>query len=426
MRRRLVVAIATVAAIAVVVFAVPLTVVLQRAHRDERILRLQRDTVAATRAIDVSAESGDPVELPDSPRALAVYDSRGRRLDGRGGPARADAAVREAISRQRLANRVSGDRVVVAVPLVVDERVTGAVRSETARLGAGGTTWALAGLAAAVIVLAIAGAVLLGRRLSRPMERLADAARRLGEGDFGSRAPHTGVPELDQIASALDATAARLDDLITRERAFSADASHQLRTPLAALRLELEALELRAGPTPELHAAISQVDRLQETVATLLAVARDLPRTTTSCDLRAVLDDVRSHWRGPLGKANRPLRITVPPGAGSAPIPEAVLREILDVLIDNAHRHGAGAVKVAVREVGEALAIDVSDEGPGLSGDPDAAFQRRSGTDKSHGIGLALARSLAHAEGAQLSVARAGPRPVFTLLVEAEASRQDT
>lgn len=420
MRRRLLIAIAGVAATAVVLFALPLVVVLQRVYRDESVLRLQRDTVAATRAIDITVGAGDPVELPSSPRTLTVYDTAGRRLDGRGGPARGDGPVREALRSERLAHRVAGGRVVVAVPLVVGERITGVVRAEHPSAGASARTWwGLAALAALIVGLAVAAAFVAARRLSRPMERLAQSARRLGDGDFASRAPRAGVREVDEVAAALDATAHRLDDLIARERAFSADASHQLRTPLAALRLELEAIELRGNPDPELIAALGQADRLQDTIATLLSVARDLPRSNTPSDLRAVLDDVGTRWRPRLSADNRPLRLVGHPGHVTASISAPVLIEILDVLLDNAHRHGQGAVRITVRDSSGALALDVSDDGPGITADAETIFERRSGQRDGHGIGLALARSLAHAEGARLVLTRAAPRPVFTLLVGA-------
>ena len=96
-----------------------------------------------------------------------------------------------------------------------------------------------------------------------------------------------------------------------------------------------------------------------------------------------------------------------------------MVEQVLDILLDNAARHGAGAVRVGVRELDGWLALDVGDEGAGFEADPEAAFARREGTANGHGIGLALARSLAHAEGGKLSVTRAGPAPVLTLFLPA-------
>jgi signal transduction histidine kinase len=417
MRRRLTVAIAGVAALAVILFAIPLALALRRTYRDDELLRLQRDAVAATRAIDFGGSS-DPVELPVSPRALAVYDATGSRVAGRAGPARADALTRAAIARRRPLDRAESGRLVVAVPLVVGERVTGALRAErtdAAVASRAHRAWlALAALALGVLVLAGAAAFLLARRLAAPLERLAGAARRLGDGDFGARAPRAGVPEVDQVGAALDATAERLDDLVARERAFSADASHQLRTPLAALRLELEALELRGE---ELPAALAQVDRLQETVDTLLAVARDTQPGTASADLAALVEGAERRWRGPLAIDGRPLHVVITAAHPVALAAPRVVDEILDVLLANAHRHGEGPVTATVRDAADWLAVEVTDEGPGFAVPAEEAFARRAGSNGGHGIGLALARSLAHAEGGRVEVVEAGPHPVVRLLI---------
>jgi signal transduction histidine kinase len=418
-RRRLVLAIAGVAALAVILFAVPLGLVLQRTYRDEELLRLQRDTVAATREIDLGTGKSDQIELPRDPAVLGVYGADGRRLAGRG-PATADGVVREALRRNRPSDRVSDGRLVVAVPLIVNERVTGAVRSERddaqATSLARGRWWLLAGIAAAVVALAVLAAAALGRRLARPLEQLAGAARRLGDGDFSVRAPRAGVREVDEVAAALDSAAERLDDLISRERAFSADASHQLRTPLAALRLELEAMELRGASSAELDAALNQVERLQETVGTLLALARDAPRRAALTPLQALFDELEQRWHGPLAAEGRPLRVRVEEDVASVRGSATVLREILDILLDNAQRHGAGAVAVHARRAGPSVAVDVGDEGPGPALGPEELFARRSASGDGHGIGLALARSLAYAEGARLTLTRTAP-PVFTLLL---------
>ncbi len=425
MRRRLVIAIAGVAAVAVVLFAVPLALVLAQSYRDREQLRLQRDTVAATREIDLSRASGDPVEVPPSRDRLAVYDRSGQRMAGRG-PARADALTRAALTTGRPQARSSDGELLAAVPLVFNERVAGAVRaarpdaevSEAAR-----HAWLLlAALGAVVVAAATLAALVLARRLAQPLERLAIDARRLGDGHFTVRAHRAAIPELDAVAVALDSTAQRLHALLTREQAFSASASHQLRTPLAALRIELEGLQLKDPAAPELAAALAQVDRLQVTIDTLLAVARDLPRTDRHTDLTELVDEAQARWRGPLAAQSRPLRTRILAERPVTTAAHSVLSEILDVLLANAQQHGAGAVTLTVRVVHGGLAIDVSDEGPGFTGDLDQALRGLTPSRDGHGIGLALARSLAEAEGGRLSISRARPEPTLTLHLPASGA----
>ena len=129
MRRRLVLAIAGVAAVAVLLLAVPLGVVLSRHYRDEDLLRLQRDAVAATREIDVPRTAADRIELPRSSDTLAVYDRSGRRIAGTG-PAQAPDTVRRALRTGRPADASGGGRLTVAAPLLVRERVTGALLAQ--------------------------------------------------------------------------------------------------------------------------------------------------------------------------------------------------------------------------------------------------------------------------------------------------------
>ncbi len=416
MRRRVVLAIALVAAASVALFALPLAVAVLRVERDDELLRLQRDTIAATRQIDVTAVRADQVELPASRDRRVVVDAAGRRLAG-GGPIAADLISR-ALAGAKPVYTSRGGRLQVAVPIVTSERVTGvllATRSEDRARTRAHRVWLLL-LALAAIVVALAGlaAVFLGRRLAGPFERLAAAARRLGSGDFSARAPRAGIVEADAVAEALDATAGRLDTLITRERAFSADASHQLRTPLAALRIELEGQQLQGGDPRALAGAIAQVDRLETTIETLLAVARDVPRSTSATDLGALAHAAVERWRPRLAAVGRVLRVDSA-GEHRASAAAGVIDEVLDVLLDNALGHGAGPVTVTVRETHGWLAVDVEDDGPGIAGDAEAIFVRRTGSG--HGIGLDLARSLAHAEGGRLQLTRAQPGARFTLLL---------
>jgi signal transduction histidine kinase len=379
MKRRLVLAIAAVALGSVVLFAIPLALVLQRSYRDEELLRLQRDTVAATRGIDLSRGVPDQIELPRFSGGLAIYSTAGVLVAG-AGPPRADQATRRALSARAPVGTTPGGRLVVAVPLLSGEQITGAVRSQRSQAVVAARTrgawWKLTGLGAAVIAIAAFAALALGRRIARPLETLAVAARRVGEGDFTVRAPATAIREIDDLATALNLSSRRISELIGRERNFSADASHQLRTPLAALRLELETASLESPELqPALSPALAQVDRLEGTISTLLAVARGTHTDEPTVELVAAIRDFEARWHGRLAAIGRPLRTAVDPEVAAARISPAVLAEIVDVLLDNACAHGAGTVTVILRQAAGSYVLEVADQGPGFGSDPEAPFQ---------------------------------------------------
>jgi signal transduction histidine kinase len=355
---------------------------------------------------------------------VAVYDLDGRRLRG-DGPAVPDAAVRRAVSGA-IADGGGSSDFVVAVPVTSAERVVGVVRvsSPASRtyLRIAVAWLGMTGLAAAAVAAAAVLARRQSRRLAEPLERLAGAAQTLGEGDFTVRAPPAGIAEIDAAGGALNRTAERLGDLVGRERAFSADASHQLRTPLTGLRLRLETALEAADPRPGLVAALDTADRLERTIDELIALARDAPAARSPADLPALLSEAEAHWHGPLAADGRSLAVSSDPALPGTPASAAATRQILDVLLANAVRHGAGTVTVTARDADTAVAVDVADEGAGVTIPVDELFRRRTGRAAGHGIGLALARALAEAEGGRLVLTRSGPGPVFTLLLPADGS----
>jgi signal transduction histidine kinase len=255
------------------------------------------------------------------------------------------------------------------------------------------------------------------RRLAMPLESLARTAQRLGNGDFSVRTVVSGIPEIDEASRALDTTAHRLGDLLGRERSFSADASHQLRTPLTGLRLGLETALDRPAPEHReaMLAAIETADRLERTIDDLLALARDAgPHGGVLC-VGELMAELTEEWRPVIDGRGRVLQVTVEDGLPTGRAAPAAVRQVIGVLLDNAVTHGQGQVTLAARDAGGAVAIEVADEGAGPA-EPDLMFRRRADGARGHGIGLSLARSLAEADGGRLLLSRNRP-PVFTLLL---------
>ncbi|MGK5111699.1 MULTISPECIES: histidine kinase dimerization/phospho-acceptor domain-containing protein [unclassified Geodermatophilus] len=426
MRTRIIGVAVLASALALCLFGVPLAVaVLQYAMQHERAHLVQ---VASDIAIAVSedVDDHDPVEREDLEDGegdieVAVYDVRGRRLAG-SAPGAGSGVLDLALDGEVEAG-ADGDVLVAAVPVTHSDDVIGAVLVATPRsvaLGQVVLVWTgMAGLAAVAVTIAW----LVGRRqasrLAQPLEDLEVSARRLGDGDFSVRSRTGGIAEIDSVGTALDATAARLDDLLARERAFSADASHQLRTPLAGLRLRLEAAleQPEQDPRPAIAACLADADRLEAIIEELLTLARaGQAGAVGPVDLGALLGELSPEWGARLALHGRDLEVRVDPDVPAPWASTAAVRQVLAVLLDNAATHGRGSVVVAVREAAGAVAVDVSDEGPGVPGSGSTLFDRRVDRRDGHGIGLALARRLAEAERGRLVLTRPSP-PVFTLLL---------
>lgn len=422
MRARIIGLTLLVSLLAIAVFGLPLAVGVRQyvlAYERSELERVA-DEAALVVSADLLRHTRPP--LPPAPRPgvqIAAYDVGGGRPVVGAGPANPDELIRTALTGSAARGGDSA-RIAVAVPVSHDGEVIGAVWVSESRAVAYRRVAIAWGVMLGLALAALAGGWLLARalasRLTGPLERLATTAGRLGDGDFSVRSPTTSIAEIDAVGAALDRAAVRLDDLLARERAFSADASHQLRTPLTGMRLRLEAaLEQPGEQSSAISAALRDADRLEQTIHELLSLARGNGAGGQPIDPVSLLDDVEATWRPRLEDAGRVFSVLHEDPVPVAVASTAAVRQILDVVLDNAATHGAGAVTLGLRDAGETLAVDICDEGRIAVPDSEL-FERRPASETGHGIGLALARRLAEAEGGRLSLARRNPT-TFTLLL---------
>lgn len=356
-----------------------------------------------------------------------------------------DCATRPEIAAALDGQRSTGSRwsdtldtnlVYVAIPVASDGEIHGAVRitlpSATVDRRVRDTWIRLGALSA--VVLATVGSVglVLARGVTRPIRRVEDAARLLAEGDLDARAGEVhGPPEIEALARQFDATAERLGHLVEVQRRFVSDASHQLRTPLTALRLRLETMQPSAEDQPRVDAALAETDRLSRLVQSLLSIARtDAAPVLADVDLAAVVADRSEAWREVAEQGEvrlvvaRPDELVVRAVDGGA-------EQILDNLLSNA---------LAVAPRGSRIAIDleprprggrlvVTDQGPGMTAEQranaTARFWRPAGaTGPGSGLGLAIVDQLVTAGGGELSIEAAPEGTGLRVVVDLDGPGQ--
>lgn len=426
MRRRIREAIVGVSAIILLVLGVPLAIVVHRSALDSEVVELQARAVTTLTEIDVPLSPAQLAQIgaePDVPERFAVYGTNGAKIYG-DGPATADRVVERALAGQT-ASSTDGE-IIVATPITQkdSERVLGVVRVSEPISGAdrrSRTAWLAMGVASfAALGLAWVIGSRLARNLADPLTDLARSAAAIGEGrGFTPRRP-SGIAEIDELAEVLAQGVRRAQEALQRERQFSADVSHQLRTPITSLRLKLEREgEERSGD--DRASALDDLDRLEGTIQHLLAVARDSIPQGGAVSLNRAVDEAVGRWTDRVTAAGRTL--TAPPAdTTTVRAQPASIDEVLNVLIDNSLRHGAGDITVSIRPVVGGVAVDVADEGAAIGLlDAEWIFTRGHTTDGGEGIGLAVARSIAEADGARLLLTRHRPTTFSLLLVSEPA-----
>ncbi len=418
MQRRLLISMLAVAIAAVLALGIPLGFVLGRLQVDDANNALHKDAQALVSDLYQRYTAQQPID--------ASYAAQlGRGLAGRyvivqlNGTTLARTGVWPGPRDYRLATATEGQGNNPSVPLFA---VT--VEADDSYLSGNLTKELL--LVAAVALAAVGIAVVLGllyaRRLARPLEELARAADRLGLGDTGPLGRRYGIQELDRVAEGLDGSAQRINDLLSAERDFAVDASHQLRTPLTALSMRLEEM-MAAADYPDVvreegAAALAQTERLADVVGQLLGRAR---RSKAGSPTVASVDDIIGQqvieWEPAFRRLNRRLAIAGEKGLLAFATPGGAA-QVIATLLDNALVHGAGTVTIRTSRTRRSVVIEVRDEGSGVPAElAPRIFERSvSGSPNGTGLGLALARTIAAADGGQVVLVR--PRPaVFALFL---------
>jgi signal transduction histidine kinase len=410
MRRRLLFSTLVVAVTAVLLLGIPLAVVESRLQISAAIQQVQRDASTVARTLQNRHDSRLPTDLSDVVDAARSLPDRyvsirynGHHPTAFGTPFPRGQFVRAQATTKNFVVTIEADESVA------DSGVT----SGLMLIGS------LAGLA---VVVAVLLAIFMARRLTRPLEELASAADRLGSGDARPLGRRYGVPELDQVAEGLDGSAQRISDLLAAEREFAADASHQLRTPLTALSMRLEEM-LAAADQPEVvreegAAALVQTERLAEVVGQLLGRTRrsgDALPTLTSID--DVVAQQVVEWDPAFRRVNRKLEL-IGEKSLRGYVTASNLAQVIASLLDNALVHGAGTVTIRTSRTPRSVVIEVRDEGRGVPTElAPRIFERSvSGRAGGTGLGLALARNAAAADGCKVVLVR--PRPaVFAVFL---------
>ncbi|SHI11877.1 sensor histidine kinase [Streptomyces sp. 3214.6] len=429
MNRQLIRSYILLVAVAILLFTVPVAFTLTKQLRDDTELSVMRE--ANTMALLLG--NGDRISCEALTEVANAY---GRKTPGdvqvtpTGSCApdlprpTADAALTRAVKKNDPttdwgSDFIWGKQLTITVPAQGDAavRIVYSTSDMTRRL------WQIWGFRAALAVLVLAAAAAIGafaaRRITAPLRALNSMASRFSDGDLTARSPVAGPPETQTLAITLNQAGERLDTLIASQRIFVADASHQLRTPLTALRLSLD--NIADGVDDEfvredVEQATAEVVRMSRLVNGLLVLARAEAKVTAAepLSLTDIVAERLSVWRPAADERGVTIALR---GSGVDDRPSVLaspghLDQVLDNVLSNALEVSpdGGAITVRAESKGDKVVLSVLDEGPGMSdAEKSRAFDRfwrgqgltgRSGS----GLGLAVVKQLVTDDGGTVTL----------------------
>jgi len=443
MRRLFLLALLGVSVVALLLSDIPFGFYLYQVERERLLTQLQRDAfilggraedaledrnsdgLDTTRelAIAYRAEGGARVVIVNALGTAVVTndpdDSR-EGLDYGTRPEIAQALSGRVATGQRFSETLQLELVYVAVPVYSGDSVVGAVRltyeEQAIDDAVNRSLWGVYLVAVLTLLFAVALAFVLSRVLSRNLLNLGRAAQALSHGDLGARAEEPpGPKEVTELAQGFNLMASRLEALVNEQKAFAADASHQLRTPLTAIQLRFERLRQTIGGGGEVEEKFDEIEaelvRMRRLIEGLLALGRasveNLERERY--DLVSLVSERIDSWR-PLAEESG---VTIQAQLGATTTVWAVptaIEQIIDNYIDNALSvmPEGGVLDIVISLQDTHASVTVSDSGPGITHE-DAArafdrFWRGGATHEGTGLGLAVVRQLAQSSGATVSL----------------------
>ncbi len=433
MTRRLLFSYLVITAIVLVALEVPLARFYQQRETGRLTMGVERDATVLAGLYEEDLETGAPLDASvaasyadHSGARVVVVDASGTSLVDTAGSSGRDFSTRPEIkvalhglhATGVRASRTLGTRLLyVAVPSASGGHVHGAVRLtlDTAAVDAAVHRFWLGLAAIAAVVLAVMAGVgwALARSVTRPLRRLNVAAARFATGDLRVAEPDPQAPpEIAALGTTMNTMAQRLEHLLAEHRAFVADASHQLRTPLTALRLRLENLQndlSGSRQAEDLGAAVEETNRLTLLVSDLLRLARaEQAAAHETADLVERARERVDTWSATAESAGVTLDFVPPAGVVAVRVVPSGVEQILDNLIDNAIAASppGGTVSVTVAAGAREHRLSVVDQGAGLPDELKARaldrFWRSDDATPGTGLGLPIARALAEASGGSL------------------------
>ena len=393
-RGQLNVLVAATTSLVLIAFLVPLGLLLRRAAEDRAV---STATIEAQSAASLVALKQIPSERDNSVFLTVFY--------GDGSQAGMPATRTESIdlaAQGRAFTASSGDGYEVLIPVLGLPEGTAVVRAFVASPNAGvAQTWVVLALLGLVLfALGILIADRLGRRLVTSVTALARTADRLAVGDLDARVDPAETPELRRVGLELNRLACRIQELLAEQREEAADLAHRLRTPMTALRLEIDSLPDDA----QRRRLIGGLDALHRLIDEVIRTARRSERAGVgaAADLVSVCAERVAFWSALAQDAGRPVDRRLPPGPILVRASEPDLAAALDALLENVFTHTPDGTPMRVevsqlRDGGGRIVI--SDGGPGLNA---VAALRGVSAVGSTGLGMDIARRTAESAGGSM------------------------